>query len=828
MELFKNFQIGGLFQAGKRMAPPWGAWRRFTNAYKDQTSTLLPYGRGAPASNAPAIPAGSGATGFTDKGPISSQFFRKGILQLHAGFNTPNYAGLFSYLGPNHALVPIMQPFRIDGGSNFVDITNHMTYLPSGNLSSCTVARKAYLNSCVDLTEYTTTKPVNGFTPEESYLMSFDGIRLRGAGLPTPWTFADPSGTPIAMYVRGVYATIGMDGELIMSPYLEERLSSGSVAFYKSGYASYPATPRLDVVGLYAGTVPTRRRQEDSLFEQLKTSSGFGAAGSNLRYFDKRFLSITGSPTVTAGEISVVNNKQSPALKAGDWVMLNLMYNIGTLNADLYMFQIKTLGAGVGNTTVFEKNFKYLDKDTVTWTDADFLVIYNEMQAISVDLWLQLQGVMSGSTFSNLYLIVSYSTTQASGYVVNRITPMEWDSTDTGTISSFNTAFVFTSPWAGVVSSFMTDWYDATVVKTTFPPLKGITNYKELLVGFDKNAIYFSDISLGGSTEMVGGLSNIVPFGSEYGDITSICGSEDFLYVSRERKNYVITGDIAGSSFNITECDMAVQGAYNSKASTNSWAGQVIFVNSSGIFSVSSSGAIQDIGKEIKGLFSHTNRDQNLFDKTVFKTIAETRLAGFDGGNFKFLLEDSRGFVILLTAKSTTAAGLTVTGSNMLVYNTTEGKFYEFESGNCPTAEALFGKIIALGTSRYIEDGVMRLLEKQLLVSQWMTVDAPSLEKQVCQIKMYGEFVATTLDGVKGMTVGQQNNWLAFDTADRTLWETNVSYLPTASDVYIHKKRLDASKSQSTSIILESLATGSFSLEGMEIEGVVVQGSMKK
>ena len=121
----------------------------------------------------------------------------------------------------------------------------------------------------------------------------------------------------------------------------------------------------------------------------------------------------------------------------------------------------------------------------------------------------------------------------------------------------------------------------------------------------------------------------------------------------------------------------------------------------------------------------------------------------------------------------------------------------------------------------------MREDEKQLLVTQRMTVDAPSLEKQMLQVKFFGELTDTE-DDVKGLTVGQINDWLDFDESDKTNWNTDATYTPEESQIYSHKKRLNSSKPVATSIILESLPTGSFSLDGMEIEGVVIQTGMKK
>lgn len=835
MELFKNFQIGGLFQAGRRMAPPWGAFRRFTNAYKDPKNTLKAYGRGLEVSNAPSILATNGANGFTHLGPLSSQYFRRGILQFHAmksGGGTQR--GVFSYLSADNVLSPIMQPYKVAVDKNCVVTTKHMTYMPSSNFVTCSVARKAYMNAMINTSEFINTKPVNGFTPEEHYLMAFDGLRMRGAGLPTPWTHLNQGLGNGAHYARVVYVTIGQDGEAIYSPYMEQRLEDSTPDRYISGYSVYPGTKRADVVGGSA-IFPNKRAPNDHLYEETYDGYGnFGAAGSNARYFDKRYIEWSSTTVFSIdvnGVVTATNiQSKSPGLDVGDWIMsyypVKENHNISRLfNGTTMMLKIASI---VGSTVTFEVGFKYLDEDSVTWIDASMKTLSDEYIAKSAASWTFFLSFWRLIHFSNIYMVTSYSTTQGSGYRVSIIEPLIWEADGVTTVYNQDlTGYVdFTVPWLGVISSFMADWYDANAVKATFPPLKGITNYKELLVGFDANAIYFNDITLGGSTEMVSGLSNLIPYGSEYGDLVAICGSEDFLFVGRERRCFVITGDIAGSSFNVTECDAPVGGPHNAKCVTNAWSGQVIFANSSGIYSVNSSGGIKDISDEIKGLFFGDNVDGNLFDKSVFKTIATTRATGFDGGIFKFFLEDIRGFVNFLTAKASNLYA--ITGSNLLVLNSRESKWYEFDTAGASSAEAKEGNIVALETNRAVEDGVMRGTEKQLLVSQRMTVDQPSLEKAFLQLKWFGDIIPKTSDAVRGVTIGQINNWEDFDESDHSNWNTEVVYSPAAHEIYNHKKRFDSSKPQTTSIILESLETGSFEVEGMEIEGVVAQQGMKK
>jgi len=732
---------------------------------------------------------------------------------------------------PEGTKLAVMPPFRLQGVDNCLEMNANAGFLDSGNYSSCVTNRKSFFASGVDSAKYDSTKNIRDSIPTENWLLSFDGLRPRGAGLPTPWTFADNSGTPGSFYVRGVYATIGLDGEPIFSNYAQLRLASATKDLYLSGYSTFSTVPRLDfTIAGATGEFPSFRSPDDSLYEASLSSDGLGASASSLKYFDTRFILTSGSPTVSSGIITITRTTISTNMAVGEWLMIDLKTVVGTIPARLYMFQIKTLGASSGTTCTFEKEFKYFDQFTSSWVDADFNTVYTAWGTIDVDIQIQFLALVAATYFSNLFLIVNYSTSASSGYRLHEIYPMAWNSTKSIPTTDFSTTPGGSSmPFMGVVSSLMADWYDVTVVKTTFPPLKGITNYKELLVGFDSNAIYFSDISMGGSTEMTSGVANLIPNGTEYGDIVAICGAEDFLLISRERRNYVVTGDIATSNFSITECDLPVLGAYNARAVANAWAGQVLLMNSTGIYSVTSSGAIKDISTSIKGLFKNSNNDSNLFDKTVFKTPTEKRAAGLDGAFFKIFMDDHRGFIFFLTAKATTTNTLTVSGSNMLVLDTRDGSWYEFSAGDgtFSSAEAMNGKVILLGTNYSIEDGVMRGSEQQLLATQWLTVGEPSMEKQICQLKVFGEFVAQTSGGLKGFQLGQQNDWKPY-TESRTLWNTDAQYLADTEDIYSHKKRLNSSKPLVTSLIVESLATGSYLIEGMQVEGIQIQEGVKR
>jgi len=57
---------------------------------------------------------------------------------------------------------------------------------------------------------------------------------------------------------------------------------------------------------------------------------------------------------------------------------------------------------------------------------------------------------------------------------------------------------------------------------------------------------------------------------------------------------------------------------------------------------------------------------------------------------------------------------------------------------------------------------------------------------------------------------------------------TSATYTVTDAQQYNHKKRLNSSKPQVTSILLESLPEGGMKIEGMEIEGDLLQEGTKR
>lgn len=836
MELLKIFQFKGLWQAGRRMAPEVGYFRRFTNTLIDRSGRIFPWGKGenlgpngATNLDAPV------AAAFTWTFPVNSTLFLNKMLSLVLG-NATGIASVFAFrfADKNNTDQQIMQPYTSITGGNFLspDLVDNVNYYvegtPSNNFSMATVYNKVFTASCIDLNPTDATPRYKEFS-----LVAFDGVRTFAAGLPKPWTIADPSGTPAAHYIRVVYAAMGFDGEPVFSNYVEQRLSSATRTVYLGGYTTYPTVPRADAI-------TPARKLNDNLFDQ-EVDNTFGVGAPKLRYYDKRFIrkntisinTSTGETTVTYSAISTLTGG-NVSVKVGDWLYLPLVANsdgsqslITQLQCSTYLLamQVKSINTGT-STVVFENAMRFYSNQSVTWENTTMLSEINRMIAIDIDLYFQFAGLLNQTVgFSNILTVISYSTTATSGYRVTRIYPNMHDSNLTLASQVLSVPISFPSPFMGVIISFMADWYDVTVDRTEFPPLLGITGYKELLVGHDRNAIYFSDTTLGGSTGMVNGTSNIFPPGSEHGKITAICGSEEFLYVSRERRSYLLRGDLVNGAFTVVECDYPVGGAVNTRACINSWGGRVIFLNAAGLFLVDSSGQIQDISAPIQDLFLNKSSDQNLFDGATYIRSIDEIATGSEDVIYRFFLDDQRGIVFFHFARLTKGNdnNLTITQSCAMAYDVRANAWSELQTSQVSTLTCFEGRTYLFGNDMFREDGAIRSGETQLLATQWITLNEPSLQKQANQVKMYGNFSPGT-GGLRGVIVQHQNDWTPLVGAK----VTSATYTTADSLKYNHKQRLTASKPQAASIIFQNVDAGGFSFEAIEIEGDQIQLGVKK
>ena len=823
MNLMKIFEFKGLFQAGNKMATPSGYFRRFTNAFKDKTKRIVPYGAGPTTANklsALQYP-GINTTTFGTQ-PLMSAIYRGGIFQL---LGQGNKAAIKFFDASGELIVN--QAFRRVTECGAIDITDSMLRYPAGNYTHAVVNGKLFINEYVETNEFVSGSTFSVPTVKNSALFKFDGLRIVRAGLPTPIlqnNSGDGIGAPATpRRLISIYVTIGLDGEPVFSDRLDGKIESVvqelSPTIFKYHNSSYPISNvrRTDVeMVLNTATYPKERQPDDNLYEFERP----GVTGGISNYYDTKFIRIDSSSelfTMADGGMRIQHpiNKAPKNVYPGDW----LLAMSGTRGKKYHAFYMQFLSVDPATRyMVFSGKLKAFNSYTVSWEDLEG----GSPDAVSAAF----RGL------SNIYVIVGYAPTLTGNPYIIDICPYFHDENTTTEYQvgpEIPVAGLTSRPFLGVVSSYIADWYDLVTSRTTFPPMKGITNYTGLLVGFDDNALYFSDTSIGGSTEMASGISNLVPTGSEYGKIVAICASEEYMLISRERRNYILVGELTTGNVNIIECDQPLAGAANARSVANIFSENILMMNSTGIYLFNSSGKTTDISASIKDLFMGDSVDGNLFQKSAFTSPALKKIQGNDGGVFKIALEESRGYVLILTGRRTVNAvsGVVTIQSNILVFDTNDGSWYEW-SGNCASIEALNGVVYQLGSDLKIEDSLLRI-DKQLLVTSWDAMGEPSLEKQFTQVRMYGKFYPSIVNaGVKVIAVRQQNDWNSLDVSP--IYETDTTYDPDRESVggYAHKKRLDSSKALVTSIILDSDKSGGFTLEGLEIEGKIIQEGMKK
>lgn len=815
MALLKIFEFKGLHQAGKRMAVPLGYFRRFTNSYKDKTGRIVPIGKSFKNPNNALHWVGDqagydsvSAGNMVFSAPLFSQLFKGKIFQMLPGQSStnPNYrASGFRYgqESDSEQFSELQNGTNNDVERGLLFNPDSMVLCPQGEYSSCVVNQKLYFCLYHDPNKFSdAAKALCLDTQVKSSLFRFDGLRLAKAGLPTPWSHYTVSNTGTAYRVRTVYMTIGLDGEVVMSNYLEHSISSTSDI--NLGNLTTLLAPVPDPVGNALTYFPTTRETRDTLDK--------GALAPNYAFgnYDLACIIIdaTYTPTFLAGDgVSFKATYYQEQQHPGDWYMFYVQSPAMNNVYDAFYVKVTDM-SGPGLIFKFSSKIKGFNGYTASWEDIDL----DEAAPTGFTMATFLAALKNCYALSNTLMIMSVSANAAGtlDYQVAGIYPLVWDFYKVIT-NPTKSPMSFARPRFGIISSYMRDWYEHTVVKVQFPStVRGITNYSNLLIGYDDNAIYFSDVSYGGSTEMTSGIANLIPPGSEFGPIRACCGSENFMLISRDRKNYILTGELTTGNVYYNECDVAVAGAANERAVSNSFADQIVFMNKTGIYSVNQAGTITEISKDIRDLFIYENIDGNLFNTQIFKDAKPD----FDGGIFKICLDERRGFILFLTGQrdATTKA---VQTSNILVYDTNDGSWYEWETPSaCSSIEYVDGKI------HYLCEGAIYVeslsLPNQTLTTSWITLGEPSLEKQVTQVKLFGK-----IDNPAPVLIMSQNSWNgdAYVTDDRI-------ELPVVTS-YIHKKRLTSSKATATSIII-SCPVNRIYLEGIELEIEQVQQGMKQ
>lgn len=395
------------------------------------------------------------------------------------------------------------------------------------------------------------------------------------------------------------------------------------------------------------------------------------------------------------------------------------------------------------------------------------------------------------------------------------------------------------------IAGALNRWYDVTSFKLSFneifaqDPAISMTTYKGQLLVATAQTIYISDPTSGGSIEMVEGTSAVVIGGSEDGNITSICGDEDYLVVSRQRKVYLVSGDLVSGQYRTQDLPNITTGAYSNTCIVNI-GGVFILLSSTGCWMIDGASA-----KPLSNLIPLNFR--NFFKGyTSFHPSAEQDCLVFNMNNYPITAWNSPGTSKFITSCADKDRGLAVFTTsdtakcgNSLVLHLGNGEWTTWNSYDADTyqvtAMTQFDGTIYVGTTNPAGNGGLGLARTAVevtnpatytydyisrsaprLITTWITVEEPSLEKLLLQLKLYGYF-RTNVD------IKHYANWNITTPITSAIYATPGNY------VFFHKQRFNSSKQMSAAIEIQLRASGeTFWLEGMEVEVDTIQVGMKR
>lgn len=521
--------------------------------------------------------------------------------------------------------------------------------------------------------------------------------------------------------------------------------------------------------------------------------------------------------------------------------LINFTKSISGRNRNITALAYKVTNS-TAPTLTFDRNIKFYDSNTLEWVEVDGSTIPEAVGRF-----------VATRTFYTVWA----SPTSTGIYYYKGVIPAspamkDLSSDDYSYVCRINIAYpnqenkvqkAESLPFS--IAGALNRWYDVTSFKLSFnevfaqEPAVAMTTYKDQLLVASSQTIYISDSSSGGSIEMTEGASAVVIGSSEDGNITAICGDEDYLIVSRQRKVYLVSGDLVSGQYRAQDLPGITTGAYSNSC----------IVNVGGVFIVlTATGAWMIDGANAKPISNTIPLNFRNFYKgyTSFHPAEEQACLIFNMNNYPITAWDSpntskfmtscadknRGIVIF-TASETAKCG------NSLVYNINNGEWTTWNSYDVDTyqvtAMTAFDGAIYVGTTNpsgngglglartanevtnpatYTYDYISRSAPK--LITTWITAGEPALEKLFLQLKMYGYF-RTNVD------IKHYSNW------NITTPITTATYSVPSNYTFFHKQRLTSYKQMAASIEIQLRANGeTFWLEGFELEFDQIQAGMKR
>ncbi len=636
-------------------------------------------------------------------------------------------------------------------------------------------------------------------------LHKWDGFKWHRAGLPQ--AALNGSTTTGSEYVKAMYINVDFQGNEVQ----------GDLNLYQYTPSTNTVTFNPTKAG---GAVPNQQGSEQNTLE-------FG--------FDNIFCENTSTYSYSAGSKTItITGTPDNNLVPGHWLQFYLSDLVGTYWATVVaaaktkgQYLPSLIGLQCKNVTATTAVFDIDPANSYVYADKNqWLLASDFASALSItwaSVFSDVNFAIDTEYVSNTWIAVFSSATIDSGYVLRYFQPVAY--LESSYTQAFNKtvaylvrdrnpfrAFPSKESYPGVASTFLEDVTDDTVTRITFPQsCQFIASYNGLLVLADSAVVYFSSVSFGGSTEMSDGLSNFVPGISKDGTIVGIGATENFIFASRQKRNYSIVGNLGTNNFEVRAYREPQPGVTSWK-NIISVQDNVIFSNKFGVFAANQS-AQQPVSAEINGIFYQksaqrlSNRGTNMGPISLFEVSYDyTRnwvswVCTITGISEPILLIlDLKSGEFFLWGQLTWTSFSFVNGAYYCSDATTAAPVLNKETTNTYTNAA--------GTAI-----------QSYVVSSWLTLGEPSLEKQYTQVKAYLRNLSSP---AVPLTLDAYLDWNEATAVGAVDWTTDPQFKLS------QKKKLDSNKSLAISVAIAPASGKSVELEGIEIEYNPIQEGMKR
>lgn len=365
-----------------------------------------------------------------------------------------------------------------------------------------------------------------------------------------------------------------------------------------------------------------------------------------------------------------------------------------------------------------------------------------------------------------------------------------------------------------------------------------MTTFNQNVVLSTDSTIWYSAPSAPRNPEMLDILGNLPVGTAEYGRMVAICGTNEFLFVSRERRNYYLTGNLVTGNIrtqNITETEL---GAWGNNCAV-SIKDSVIFITAKGVYQTVEGGRTSLLSDTCPKNFN-TFDSVNVNEDVVFKldgTRANPIGSDTSDNSISIAYDEFRDLLVFMQKTA---------GNPALVLSTRTKEFYEWNGlitdANLKVNSLGFlaskyylgaaSTVVSSNAQLYIEGKSLPLSYAATypikLYTSWLTGGEPSLEKILLQLKIFGRIDSNGT--TNSIDVCHYKDW------DLSTKITNSQYFPNNTTLslndqiqYSHKKRLNSDKVLSASVGIESANPAVlFEVESLEVEFMPIQQGMKK